>query len=236
MNEVSLKILNIGSITYKRQKNILYTVGIILITAGANTLSGNLIITTLKIVNEYFSKKPVADYDIIIGLLLLLIGFYCIYLGFYNSKILNHDKHKYNDFLAKMDVHHIKTILFQIKSDFYYKSDQDSDLYFFQDFLSQTENSFLDRNLNTKIVELYSKLKDFTIFRHINFEIYPKNQTHPNPTYWLKPELDKNKKLYLNDPQKSNLFEEIKSDIIDKSNSIETTITEIIITAKKLGL
>ena len=111
MRELSLNLLDKIKISFRWQKNILFTIGTILITAGANSLTGNLIIVALGIVSEQFFNKPLDSYDILVGIVLLLISFYCIYLGLTAVKVINHDRSKWEEFRTLADFPQTRNIL-----------------------------------------------------------------------------------------------------------------------------
>ena len=233
MRKLSLNLLDKIKISFSWQKNILFTIGTLLITSGANALTGNWIIIALGIVSEEFFNKPLDNYDIIIGVFLLIIGFYFIYLGFKMLRDMNHDKEKWEEFITLADFQQTRSILQQIKTHFYYQSSQKTHLYNIEYFLNQPENTFLSKSIAKKSQILRDKLISYFDCISSNFFVYPKIQTQSNLNYGLQPGLDINKELQNYDQQKADRLEKIRIELIQKTETVESSLADIILIAKR---
>jgi hypothetical protein len=232
MKEIFLYILDKLKLSYKLRTIFILTFGILLITLVLNAIAGNWIIVLLGIVTKEFLNKPITDYEFIIINLFTIIGFYCIYHAINALNIIKHDRLKFEEFKSIVDINKTKNILHQIKTDFCFNSEQNRQLYNIQCFLEQPENSFSINIISVNAKELRNQLNEYLTFRVNNFFLYPSNQTMLIPSFFLQPSLDNNKELLLYDQNKSERLENIRKELVQKTENIESTLTLFISISK----
>ena len=236
MYEIAFNALNKFNLSFKYQRNIFFSIGTILVTAGTLSLNADWKIIALGIFSEEVLNKPLDNYDIIIGAVLILLGFYSIYIGWVSLKITNHDQPKYDELRKVVDFDKTRMILSQIRTNKMYSSNQSTHLHNVQNFLEKPENHFLTRSIKSSANKLSKLLDEYYLFLASNFFVYPKNQVNSNPTYSLQPGLDINKDLQNYDSKRAEKLEALSKELVKKTEQVEITFEELIIKAKsKLG-
>ena len=236
MKELTINIPDKIRVSFKWQRNIYFAIGLLLISGGINILSSNWFFVFIGILSENFLNKSIGGWDIIIGIFLILLGILIVYFGIISARILKHDSKKVDELRELIDYDKIRNILSQIKNYHYYLSDQSSYLYLIQHFLEKPENMFLSKTINEKAQNLKKRLDEYSSFRTTNFFVYPSNQTRQNPSYGLQPRMDINKELQVFNQTTEDKLNEIRTELIHKTEIVEQALTDLILKIKqKLG-
>lgn len=237
MKTITVEILEKVKLSFKWQRNIYFTAGLLLLSGGINILSNNWFFVILGFLSEELLNKPLGALDIILGVILIIVGLYIVRLGIIAIKIQRHDLTKASEFKELAMYEHTRNILNQISNYQFYFSEEDSHLYNIQHFFEKTENLFISRAINKEGKELRDKLNDFLAFRALNFFVYPSNQTQPNPSYHLRPGMEYRKELPNFNQATEDRLELLRIELSGKSQEVDNSLNKLILVFKnKLGL